>query len=285
MWPWDWDLDWKSIAVSLITLVVGGLVTALGLWIREARRKISFSAKDFYYGPDLNANTFMGRNYPSEDRIGLDFDLSLFSYKSVGTGLHNFQIEFCRQSYLGPIVEFLPDMSFVFRDWEKRDVSHNLNTVDLPSREFVTMQLSTSFGREHWAALKPCTLVRLRCETPEGRKRRFKVREIQFPEMPPEGIRGMKYCHVQVMPNTPLHKQVHVVDGQFVIAATRRQKLSSMGQIPPEEDFRYWTGSGWALKVTEARVYKNYQAARDEGEAMKIWNNVPPEWLNDERKT
>jgi hypothetical protein len=103
--------------------------------------------------------------------------------------------------------------------------------------------------------------------------------------MPIEGVRGSEYCHVQVMPNTPLHKQIHVNNGQFVIAATRRQKTTaSMGQMPPEEDFRYWSGSVWVRSVIEARIYASQNAARNEGESIRIWNNVPDEWRNDERR-
>jgi len=48
------------------------------------------------------------------------------------------------------------------------------------------------FGRPYWS-LKSCDRVYLSCETPERRKKRFKLGNIRFPEMPPEGIRGIEY--------------------------------------------------------------------------------------------
>src|SRR5205085_1420013 len=135
------------------------------------------------------------------DRIGFDCNLSFFSNKSVATGLHNFQLEFCRETYIGRIVEFEPDMTSVLKDIDKvgtPGASHSLTKIDLPSRQFETMHLSSSFGREHWDALRPCTIVRLRCETPEGKKKRFMIGNIGFPDMPPAGFRGLEYCQMSM---------------------------------------------------------------------------------------
>jgi hypothetical protein len=64
-----------------------------------------------------------------------------------------------------------------------------------------------------------------------------------------------------------------------------KEASGSSEQIAPEEDVRYWTGETWARSLSEAKVYASMKAARDEGEPIKIWDNVPAEWQNDERKT
>jgi hypothetical protein len=157
MLDWLSSLDWPGIVKALLIAAGGGILTAIGYWIREARRRINFTAKDVYYRPLMCCNNFVGRNYPSEDRIGFDYNLSFFSNKSVATGLHKFQLEFCRDTDMGKIVEFEPDMTFVLKDLDKvgtPGTSHSLTKIDLPSRQFETMHLSSSFGREHWDALK-----------------------------------------------------------------------------------------------------------------------------------
>lgn len=281
-----WDVDWTDVRGAIIGTLGASLVIGVVLWVREARRKISFSATQAYFGPALTANAFMGRNHPSEDLIGLDCHLNFFSNKSVATGLHNFQLEFCRQTYMGAVVEFAPDMRYVLRDRDslEKGKAHSLKTLDLPSRQFVPMQLSTSIDREHWPALRPCTLIRLSCETPEGKKKHFAIKAISFPQMPAEGLRGVRYCCVQLGPNAPMHKDSRVIDDSRVIVAIRHQKPPLMGQLPAEEDIRYWTGHGWTRPFAEAKVFPNQNAAREEGEPIKIWNNVPAEWVNDERR-
>jgi hypothetical protein len=270
MWPWNWNFDWQN-AVGLI----GGIITivgTVGLWIREARRKIIFSAPRVYFGPSLNANNFMGRNYPSEDSITLDCDLRFFSNKSLPTGLHNFYLEFCRTTYMGRLVEFTPDPNYVMRDLEKTGVSHTFDTLDLPSRQWVSLQLTTWMDRKKWTVLKCCDFVRLSCETAEGRKKRFPIAGIRFPEMPPEGLRGPEYCSVQIT-----QKDHH--DERVVIKAVRRHQLSGMpGIMPLAEDMRYWSGSTWVESISDARVYSDRKQALDAGEKIKIWNIVPKGW-------
>jgi hypothetical protein len=290
MWDWLSNLDWPGIVKALLIAAGGGILTVFGYSIRESRRRINFSAKDLYYGPAMHANNFMGRNYPSEDRIGFDCDLSFFSNKSVATGLHKFQLEFCRESYIGRVVEFEPDMTFVLKDMHAigtPGASHSLKKLDLPSRQFETMHLSSSFGREDWDALRSCTVVRLRCETPEGKKKRFTIGRIKFPDMPPAGFRGLEYCGMYIVSTAGYGKTPpSSYDGKVVIATIRRQTmLGPRGQMfPSDEDTRYWTGTGWSRSLTDAKVYPEMKVARSEGEAVKIWNSVPEEWRNDERK-
>src|SRR5262249_54819813 len=153
-------------------------------------------------------------------------------------------------TYMGKIVEFEPDMTFVFKDLDKARIpgaSISLKELDLPSRQFETMQLSSSFGREHWEALKSCTVVRLRCETPEGKKKRFAIGKIKFPEMPPAGFRGLEYCQMSMATIAGFGRQPPTGwDGRVLIVAIRRQKLGLPGQgLPSEEDTRYWSGTEW----------------------------------------
>ncbi len=104
-------------------------------------------------------------------------------------------------------------------------------------------------------------------ETPEGKTLRFLIGEIEFPDMPEKGIRGINYCSIQMMPNVPVHKLLSGTppDGRVVIAAVRRQTMvGPPGQLPSEENVRYWTGSKWARSIEEARVYTDPNVARNE---------------------
>jgi hypothetical protein len=276
MWPWDWGLDWKAILVSLITLVIGGLLTAFGLWIREARRKISFTAKDVYFGPTMSFNFLLGREYPQEDSIDLDCNLSFFSYKSQPTGLQNFRFEFCRSTYMGPQVELTVADKEMIRDMQKKDTPYTLETLDLPPREFVPLTLRIWLDRTKWKALRLCDSVRLSCETPESKTKHFRVSSIRFPNMPPEGLRGHKYMGVQLMPNEPM-------DGRIVIMALRKQKLGPPVVDYPTEDKRYWNGSEWVRSIKQAKFYSDPKDVRADAEPIKLWHRVPEEWQNDER--
>jgi hypothetical protein len=100
-----------------------------------------------------------------------------------------------------------------------------------------------------------------------------------MPEMPPEGIRGLEYMSVNILPLEYPPKLNQPISG-FVIQAARRQKRVMMNLLELDPaDARYWTGDGWARSKSQAKVFIEHTEARDEGETAKIWNRVPDEWL------
>jgi hypothetical protein len=278
MWPWQWDLDWKSIASTLVAAIIGGLLTAVGLRIREARRKISFTAKEVYFGPTMSFNFLIGRECPQEDSIDLGCSVGFFNYKSDTIGLQSFRFEFCRRTYIGPQVELTVPSEKMIRDRYKSDTPYTLETVDLPTHKSVSFTLRIGLDRTTWPALRICDSVRLSCETPEGTTMHFRIASISFPNMPPEGFRGHKYMRVDVTPaKMP-------PDGRLVIRALRRQKLGPPGIDYPAEDQRYWSGTEWVRSIREAKTYTDPKDIRVEAEPLKLWHHVPREWQNDERE-
>jgi hypothetical protein len=277
------DIDWHYVRGAVVGGLIGGagtgFITYWAWWIIESRRRISFTVPKLYFGPALTYNGFMGRNYPDDDLIELTFTARFFSNKSLQTGLHNFRIEFCRTTYMGAIPEYIPDPSHVYRDLFEKDVSHSLEAIELPPRQFISFELRTTMDRECWPTLKLCDVVYLSCETPEGKRRRFRVGRIRFPAMPPKGPKGQHYMGVGLFP----------VKGGAVIRAARnpvplhligKPIIQKSGFYP--EDFLFWNGSGWVTSVNDAKVYTDMEVMRSEGEAIKIWNRIPDEWLQPE---
>ncbi|QDT53607.1 hypothetical protein Pan44_16290 [Caulifigura coniformis] len=265
-WAGLWDQA-KGIVIGTVgTAAVGGIY----LWIVESRRRINFIAEDVYFGPTLNFNPFMARNYPSEDLVSLDCEVRFFSNKTQTTGLHNFRMEFCRTSYIGSVVEFTLPRDKLHRNIMKKEGPFSLETLELPPREFVSFSLHTIMQREDWPALRSCDSARLVCETPEGKTKRFAIGRFRFPDMPPDGIRGLPLMSVEIIPR----------EQNWIIRALRRYE----GQMfyvpnPPPDDVRYWAGPAWSNAPQQAEVYKDQADARAAGEKVKIWNIVPPEWL------
>lgn len=278
MWPWNWGIEWKQIVMYVITLVVGGILTALGLWIRETRRKLNFTAQDVYYGPTMSVNQLFGREYPQEDSITLSCDVSFFSNKTETTGLHNFRVEFYRQTYMGAQVEVTIPADRVICNLRKRDTPYTLKTIELPSRQFVSFTMDTFLDRSHWDALRSCDGVRLSCETPEGKTKHFRIGWIRFPDMPPESFRGQKYMGVHLWSATT------PPDGRVIIRALRKQKIGPPRVDYPAEDLRYWNGTQWVESIHMARAYADVKQLRADVEPLKIWHIVPEEWRNDERE-
>ena len=266
-------INWDQVVGAIVGASAVALLGFIGVRIVESRRKICFTASRVYFGPDLTYNTFMGRNYPHDDSIGLDCDIKFFSNKSLRTGLHNFRFELCRPSFLRRVVVLTVGRNEIYRDLLKESSEITLDTLELPPRQFVSFELRTMVGRDKWADLRQCDFVRLACETPEGKIKRFAIGRIHFPEMPPKGLRGTEYCSVQVVLN-------HPPDGRVVIAALRRQKVPGpVGQMPSREDTRYWSGTTWVRSIKEATVYEDAEQARADGEPIKIWDRVPSEWI------
>lgn len=274
-----WNLDLKTILTGVTAAILGWI----GKTLLESQRKIRFSVPKLYFGPAMTSNPFMGRNYPSEDSLGLEFEIRFFSKKTEVIGLHRFQIEFCRKTTLGAQVQFRPDMEHVIRDWDKKDSVYRLDVLELPPKKFVHFTLLTHIDRKDWPKVWASNYVRLSCETSDGKRRRFKIGHIQMPEMPPEGLRGLEYMSVNVLPLEHPAKLNQPITG-FLIQAARRRKNVMMNLLDlAPEDARYWTGDAWALSKTDAKVYHEHTEARDAGEAAKIWNRVPDEWLTKEK--
>jgi hypothetical protein len=210
-----WEIDWKDLR----GVIAGGTAMAflgyIGLAIAEWRRRICVSTSKVYFGPTLSYNGFMGRNYPSDDSISFDCTIRFFSNKSLQTGLHNFRLEFCRSTYVGPVVELALHEEDIYRDLFHKDKPHSLAEIELPSRTFVSFDIMTMIGRESWPALRPCDVVLLTCETPEGKAKRFPLARIRFPKMPPEMPRGIEQMSVYLMPK----------DGRFMIVTQRRSAV------------------------------------------------------------
>ncbi len=81
----------------------------------------------------------MGRNYPSEDLVGLTSDVKFFSNKTLQTGLQNLRVEFCRTTYIGKAVELSTNK--IYRDLLTKDGPYSLEKLELPPRQFVTFEL------------------------------------------------------------------------------------------------------------------------------------------------
>ncbi|MEX1028010.1 MAG: hypothetical protein WD049_08395 [Candidatus Paceibacterota bacterium] len=268
-------MKWEQIWTPLLVLIVGGVLGYLGRLFLESRRRIRFSVDGLYFGPALSWNLFMGRNYPSDHLIGLECTIRFFSEKTATIGLHDFRLEFCRTTYMGKMVEFTPDMRDVLRDLNDKDTPFTLETLELPPRQFVSLELRTSIDRDHWRDVRLCTVVRLSCKTSEGKTKRFTIGSIQVPTMPRASVNGPEYMSVQMM---PLHTQAD--GGPFVIlAARRREGVQTNLFTLPEEDARYWDGKAWVTGKVQAKKYQKPQDARDAGERVKIWNIVPAEWM------
>jgi hypothetical protein len=273
-----WNVEWKTVWTGLIGLVLGGALTWLARTFLEMRRRIRFSVPSLYFGPALDHNNFMGRNYPSEDMLGLDCELRFFSEKAEVIGLHDFHIEFCQETIFVLRVHFRPDMDHVVRDINNKETPYRLDALELPPKKFVSVTLMAHLERKDWPQICACNVVQLSCKTSSGQKRRFTIGHIKMPEMPPEGVRGLPYMSVQVMPKE-LSNDFKPSVG-FVILAARRRNPPRMNLLDlPAEDARYWSGDGWVASKTEAKNYRTLQDARSAGELAKIWNVVPEEWL------
>ena len=271
-----WPIEWKTVSTSLVILVLGGILGYLGRILIESRKRIRFITRDVYFGPALFWNLFMGRNYPSENAISFECEIKFFSERSQTVGLHDFRLQFCHKTLLGSVVDFEPDMQRVYRDMDKKDGPHLLGAIELQSRTFISFQLSTYIGREHWQKMQHCTFVRLRCKTAEGRIKHFTIDAICMPSMPPEGMDGTQYMSVQVTPTN--YPQTSNPMSLVIMAARRREhEQTNLFTIAPE-DLRYWDGTGWVKSKAEAKVYSNMDEAHSDGERVKIWNLVPNEW-------
>ena len=265
------EIDWKYVRGVLMGGVGMGILTYLGWHLVESRRRIAFSVPKLYFGPTLTAHRFMGRNYPNDDLVSLDCSIRFFSHKSLATGLDNFRVEFCRTTYMGAIPEFTPDQKDVHRNLLTGG-PYKLEALELPSRQFVTFDLSTAIERKDWPALRLCDCVFLRCETAEGAKRRFRIGRITFPGMPPEGHRGINYLVVDIWPR----------NSGFIIRATRTKASALTGwkevTYSGPDQMRYWDGMEWNEASQSAKFYPTHAQARSEGEALRIWDRIPAEW-------
>jgi hypothetical protein len=271
---WEWDVDWRDVRTGLMTT---GVLSGSGylIWLMKARRqKIQFFVTKVHFGATENWNLFMGRNYPSQDLISLECDIKFFSNKMEPTGLHDFRLEFCRSTYMGKIVEYTVSKDHIYRGLMKaeRNSSIALDTVALPSKEFVSFELSTMIQRKDWAALKQCDFARLSCKTPEGKMIRFSLAHIRFPAMPSEGLRGPHYMSTQFN----VDKKTNRV---FIYTQRRRTTLGPPGQLPASDDFRFWNGTTWVHSQEQAKMYRTVDEGRAEGEKIKIWDLVPSEWM------
>jgi hypothetical protein len=278
VWHIEWDkvqIDWGKILTGIIA--AGAAWIARSVW--EMRRRIRFSVPELYFGPALNHNPFLGRDYPSEDMFGLDCEIRFFNEKPDVIGLHEFHFEFCRKTTLRTQVDFRPDMDHVIRDWDKKDSVFRLEVLELPSKKFVCLSLRFHIDREDWPKVSECNFVRLACKTSDGKRKHFPIGDIKIPEMPPPGLRGREYMSVNILPLEYPPQPNQPISG-FVIQAARRRKPVMMNflELAPE-DARYWTGDDWARSKGKGRVFREHTEARDEGERLKIWDRVPDEWL------
>jgi hypothetical protein len=276
------EINWTVVSTGLVSFALGNLVSWFARGALEMRRRIRFSAPKVYFGPACTYNSFMGRNYPSDHSISLECSLRFFSEKTQVIGLHDFQLEFCRTSLFGPVVEFAPATDDVYWDLKKNDGPHMLDTLELPPRQFISLDLTTFIDPDNWEELRRCTLARLRCGTPEGRSMRFRIGAIEMPAMPAHGLDGMKHMSVQLT-----HANPHLEDwtAGVVIAASRLQETMDISKYIKGEDKFYWNGDGWAGSKNAAKLYRSVEEARAEGEAIKIWDIVPNEWLQDRKES
>ena len=245
--------------------------------VRQITEEDPLSRLQGRFGSALQYNGFMARNYPSDDLISLECEISFFSEKPETIGLDKFEVQFCRTSHLKQVVEFVPDKNDVYRDWDKRDGPHCLDRLELPHRKFVIFELRVFIERKDWPKLHLCTNVRLSCRTAEGRIKRFTIGSIRMPSMPAEGIRGEEFMSVQVMPKNFPH---HPDPKSLVIMAFRRQEGEMMDLFTiPAVDTRFWNGVRWVTSREEAKVYPKQDDARLDGEAIRIWDKIPNEWM------
>ena len=277
-----WHIDWESMQIDWGKILTGIIAAGLA-WIArsvwEMRQRIRVSVPEVYFGPALNHNPFLGRDYPSEDMLGLDCEIRFFNEKLDVIGLHEFHFEFCRKTAFHTKVDFRPNMDRVIRDWNKKDSEFRLDVLELPSKKFVSLSLRLHIGREDWAKVSRFNFVRLACKTADGKRKRFPIGDIKVPEMPREGRRGLEHMSVNVLP-LEYPPQLNQPISGFVIQAARRRKqvMMNLFELDPD-DARYWTGDGWARSKGEGKVFLEQTEARDEGERVKIWNRVPDEWL------
>ena len=271
----SWTVNWQAFLSPLIPSAITFVVTKQ----LESIRRIQLTVTDLYYGPSLTYNCFMGRNYPADDSIEFIADVAFFSSKSMPVGLLNFYLEFTNSTRFYEEPEMVIPASKFVPDFDQTNVVHRLDTLVLPSHEFIKANIQVFFDREQWKELEQCRYAYLACTTPDGRRKRFMISRLTFPEMPPEGIRGISISQVQVELST-LHQR------RIVITASRvPNPENGVMHFDREREKMYWTGSEWTHSEEAAETYDSPIEARKCGERIKIWNIVPEAWLEANKRS